>query len=101
MGLSSNGNKWNRPNDNIGMAYVRSGLSSPHRNYLQNGGKGFMLGDGQLNYRNEQLAELYYSAELKKNSLYLSGFYQFLINPGYNKDRGPVNVFSIRFHVVI
>ena len=100
-GLSTNGNKWKRPNDNVGLAYVISGLSNPHRNYLQSGGKGFMLGDGQLNYGLEQLAELYYSAELKKNSLYLSGFYQFLVNPGYNKDRGPVNVLSIRVHVVI
>ena len=101
LGLSSNGNTWKRPNDNIGFAYVVSGLSNPHRNYLQSGGKGFMLGDGKLNYGLEQLAELYYSAELKKNSLYLSGFYQFLVNPGYNKDRGPVNVMSIRVHVVI
>lgn len=101
LGLSSNGKKWKRPNDNIGLAYVLSGISVPHRNYLRSGGKGFMLGDGQLNYKNEQLAELFYSAELKKNSLYLSGFYQFLMNPGYNKDRGPVNVFSIRFHVII
>ncbi len=101
LGLSSNGNKWKRPNDNIGLAYVLSGISAPHRNYLQHGGKGFMLGDGKLNYGYEQLAELYYSAELKINSLYLSGFYQFLVNPGYNKDRGPVNVFSIRFHVII
>ena len=100
-GLSTNGNKWKRPNDNMGVAYVVSGISAPHRNYLQSGGKGFMLGDGQLNYGLEQLAELYYSAELKKNSLFLSGFYQFLVNPGYNKDRGPVNVFSIRVHVVI
>ena len=101
LGLSTNGNKWKRPNDNAGLAYVMSGLSNPHRTYLQSGGKGFMLGDGKLNYGLEQLAELYYSAELKKNSLYLSGFYQFLINPGYNKDRGPVNVLSIRVHVVI
>ena len=101
LGLSTNGNKWKRPNDNVGLACVVSGLSNPHRNYLQSGGKGFMLGDGKLNYGLEQLAELYYSAELKKNTLYLSGFYQFLVNPGYNKDRGPVNVLSIRVHVVI
>jgi len=99
-GVSSNGSRWNRENDNIGLAYVTSGLSAPHRNYLKAGGKGFELGDGNLNYSWEHLAELYYSMELKKN-LYLSGAYQFIINPGYNKDRGPVNVFSVRVHIVI
>jgi high affinity Mn2+ porin len=24
--------------------------------------------------------------------------YQFILNPGYNTDRGPVNVFAGRFH---
>jgi len=100
-GISSNGNKWNRPNDNVGLAYVASGISAHHRNYLKNGGKGFELGDGSLNYGLEQLTELYYSAAIKKNLLYLSGAYQFLINPGYNKSRGPVNIFSIRIHAAI
>ncbi|HEY5465375.1 MAG TPA: carbohydrate porin [Hanamia sp.] len=100
-GISSNGNKWNRPNDNVGMAYVVSGISAPHRNYLKHGGKGFELGDGNLNYGLEQLTELYYSAAIRKNFLYLSGAYQFLINPGYNKSRGPVNIFSIRIHAAI
>jgi len=99
-GISSNGGLWNRENDNIGLAYVTSGLSAPHRNYLKAGGKGFELGDGNLNYSLEHLAELYYSMEMKK-SLYISGAYQFIINPGYNKDRGPVNVFSVRAHIVI
>jgi high affinity Mn2+ porin len=33
-----------------------------------------------------------------KNNLYVTGAYQFIVNPGYNKDRGPVNVLSIRIH---
>lgn len=96
-GLSASGSKWNRKNDNVGLAYVVSGLSTPHRNYLEAGGKGFELGDGALNYGLENLAELYYSMELK-NNLYVTGTYQFIVNPGYNKDRGPVNVLSIRIH---
>ncbi len=100
-GISSSGSQWKRPGDNVGIAYVISGISGPHSNYLKAGGKGFMLGDGYLSYGHEQLAELYYSAELRKGSLYLSGTYQFLINPGYNKDRGPVHVFSIRLHARI
>lgn len=101
-GLSLTGEQWKRKNDHIGLAYVRSGISKPHREYLAAGGKGFMLGDGALNYAWEQLAELYYSAELSGNKIFLTGTYQFLTNPGYNHDRkGPVNVLSVRLHVTI
>lgn len=101
-GITMNGRKWSRNNDNIGLAYVVSGLSKPHRDYLQAGGEGFLLGDGNLNYGFEHLAELYYSAELVKNHIYLSIAYQLLINPGYNKDRlGPVDIFSVRLHARI
>ena len=100
FGLSLNGKRWNRKNDNLGLAYVVSGLSTPHQNYIKAGGMGFELGDGNLNYALEQLTELYYSMELTKY-LFFSGAYQFIINPGYNNDRGPVNVFSLRFHVII
>jgi high affinity Mn2+ porin len=96
------GEQWKRKNDHVGLAYVRSGISKPHREYLQAGGKGFMLGDGALNYAWEQLAELYYSAELTKDKMFLTGTYQFLTNPGYNHDRkGPVNVLSVRLHISI
>ena len=100
LGLSSTGNRWSRSNDNTGIALVSSGLSRPHRNYLKAGGKGFELGDGNLNYSWEHLAEFYYSLEIVKK-IFLSCAYQFIINPGYNKDRGPVNVFSIRAHIMI
>lgn len=99
IGAVTKGTGWKREGDNAGLAYVISGLSTPHKNYLQAGGKGFILGDGALNYGPEQLAELYYSAELIKKSLFLSGVYQFILYPGYNKDRGPVNVFSVRVHM--
>jgi len=101
IGTVTKGNSWKRENDEVGLAYVISGLSQPHKNYLKAGGKGFMLGDGALNYGAEQLAEFYYSAELIKSSLFLSGAYQFILHPGYNKDRGPVNVFSVRVHIEI
>ncbi len=100
-GISISGQKWKRENDNIGFAYVVSGISKPHRDYLKAGGEGFMLGDGNLNYGLEHLTEFYYSAQVT-NSVYLSGAYQMLVNPGYNKDRqGVVNVFSVRLHVRI
>jgi high affinity Mn2+ porin len=98
-GLSMTGSQWNRSNDNIGLAYVASGVSKPHREYLEAGGKGFMLGDGTLNYTHEHLTELYYSAAIVQDNLFLSGAYQLLLNPGYNADRqGPVHIFSVRLH---
>ena len=100
IGLSAKGIRWNRPDDNVGLATVVSGLSSAHRNYLQDGGKGFELGDGQLNYSPENLTELYYSFQMSKN-ISLTGTYQHIINPGYNKDRGPVDVLSVRVHLQI
>ena len=102
VGLSANGEPWKRKNDNLGIAYVTSGISKPHQAYLQAGGKGFILGDGNLNFGCEHLIETYYSAELVKNHIYISGAYQFLVNPGYNKDRhGPIHIFSIRLHARI
>jgi high affinity Mn2+ porin len=100
IGISSTGSKWKRKDDNVGLAYVVSGLSAPHREYLKDGGMGFILGDGNLNYGLENLAEVYYSFALSKH-LFLSGAYQFILNPGYNMDRGPVNVFSVRLHTSI
>jgi high affinity Mn2+ porin len=101
-GLSMTGSKWKREDDTWGLAYVISGISDPHREYLKAGGKGFMLGDGNLNYSWEQLSEIYYSAALLKQQICMTVAYQLLINPGYNLDRhGPVNVFSVRLHVNI
>ena len=100
IGLSTTGGRWKRPQDNVGLAHVISGLSTPHLNYLKASGKGFELGDGNLDYSLENLTEFYYSFQLS-NSLSLSATYQHIINPGYNKDRGPVDVFSARLHLQI
>jgi high affinity Mn2+ porin len=101
-GFSMTGKKWKRNNDNLGLAYVASGISKPHRDYLQAGGYGFIIGDGNLNYAWEHLAELYYSTELVKDHIYVSLAYQLVINPAYNEDRkGPVNILSVRFHAKI
>ena len=98
-GLSLNGAGWKRKDDNIGFAVVVNGLSKIHEQYLANGGLGFQLGDGTLNYANETVAELYYSYKPISAGIWLSADYQFALNPGYNQDRGPVNVFSFRLHV--
>lgn len=84
-------------NDEVGTAIVINGISSDHRSYLANGGMGFIIGDGRLRYANEIINEYYYKAALNP-FLTVSADYQFVANPAYNADRGPVHIFSIRVH---
>ncbi|WP_305952134.1 carbohydrate porin [Emticicia oligotrophica] len=98
LGFSNNGTKWKRPNDTFGVALVANGISKQHRNYLSEGGYGFMVGDGKLNYGLEKIFETYYNIHLHDKHFWLAPNYQFVVNPAYNKDRGPVNVFSLRAH---
>jgi hypothetical protein len=99
-GLSVKGNGWKRGDDIFGIAIANNGISDGHRNFLKDGGYGFIIGDGKLNYGHETIIETYYSAKLLK-FLWFSFDYQFVKNPAYNKDRGPVHVFGLRAHVFI
>lgn len=98
LGYSTGGKKWKRPDDRLGVAAVVNGLSKNHQAYLAAGGSGFILGDGALNYSPEAIAEVYYSICFTRN-FFVTPDYQFIMNPGYNKDRGPINVFGVRAHV--
>ncbi|MBS1629651.1 MAG: carbohydrate porin [Bacteroidetes bacterium] len=101
IGAQLKGTPWKRNEDMLGVACVVNGLSREHRDYIAAGGDGFMLGDGALNYSPESILETYYSAQLRKEGLWLSADYQLCLNPGYNKDRGPASIASIRLHVAI
>ncbi len=94
------GGRWGRPGDTVGLAAYANGLSRPHRDYLAAGGLGFFLGDGRLNYGTERILESFYSLAVNKR-LSLSVGYQNVRNPGYNRDRGPLDVFSLRLHAQI
>ena len=96
-GLAMHGRSWFRPRDTIAAAFVQNGLSDAHRDYLAAGGLGNFLGDGQLNYRPERVLEAYYSfAAFAGLWLTLDG--QYVMNPGYNTDRGPVKFVGCRLH---
>jgi high affinity Mn2+ porin len=97
FGTVLKGNAWRRPDDKIGVAGVVEGLSPVARAYFAAGGLGILIGDGQLNYRPEKILEAYYAYSLNKWAT-LTLDYQFIDNPGYNADRGPVSVFSGRLH---
>ena len=97
-GLSLNGKRWGRPDDTVGIAGVVDGISKIHEEFLNDGGLGILIGDGMLPHPGpEQIIETYYSYALSA-STHLTADYQFIANPGYNEDRGPVNVFSARMH---
>ncbi len=96
-GVSIKGNSWGRPNDTVGVAGAVNGLSGANRDFLAAGGIGLLIGDGMLNYRTEKIFEAYYAYGLNKWST-LTFDYQFVANPAYNANRGPVSIFSVRAH---
>ena len=98
-GIRITGQNWHREADNIGIAVLSDGISSAHRNFLNNGGYGFMIGDGKLpNYGREDIVEIFYESKIF-NNLWATADYQFVDHPAYNKDRGPVQVFALRIHL--
>ena len=97
-GVDVGGDGWRRGADKFGIAVVSNGLSEAHREYLRLGGLGFLLGDGTLTYGRETIVEMYYTAHLWRG-LSVSGGLQYLVHPGYNRDRGPVTVVAARLHI--
>ena len=89
--------RWGRPQDRWGLAEVSNQLSGPHRRYLSDGGLGFLLGDGGMHYGPETITETYYRVQVREH-LFVSPDYQFVVNPGYNRSRGPVQVWALRVH---
>jgi len=100
FGTLAKGAAWGRANDSAGVAIYLNGLRAPHRDYLAAGGLGFFLGDGRLNYGGEHIFETFYSLGLVKGASASIG-YQRIVNPGYNRDRGPADFFGLRFHAEI
>ena len=97
-GADLRGTAWGRKDDKVGAALVVNGLSGDHRRYLALGGLGFLLGDGALRYGREAIIESYYNAKLWRG-VYASADLQQVWNPGYNRDRGPTLVASLRLHL--
>jgi high affinity Mn2+ porin len=91
---------WSYGAGKLGVAAVSNGISESHREYLQLGGKGFLLGDGTLHYGRETILEAYYTQRVYRGVFPALGL-QLIENPGYNTDRGPVAVGSLRLHVEI
>jgi high affinity Mn2+ porin len=96
-GASLSGRLWGRPNDNLGIAGILNTISSVHQAYLAAGGYTALIGDGMLPHPgSEKILEIYYSLPIYSWQLTLD--YQFIANPAYNRDRGPVSVVATRLH---
>jgi high affinity Mn2+ porin len=95
-GLSLAGARWGRPDHTVGLAAAVNGISHQGKLYLAAGGIGGIIGDGRLpNAGPEQILEAYYSIPVFSFA-HLTADYQFVKNPAYNRDRGPVSVFGVR-----
>jgi high affinity Mn2+ porin len=91
------GTAWDRPDDKIGLAGVLNGLSNQYRRFAAAGGLGINIGDGQLSYAGEKIVEAYYAYKVSKIAT-LTADYQFVADPAYNRDRGPVSIMAVRLH---
>jgi high affinity Mn2+ porin len=98
VGISQSGRPWGRPNDTFGLAAAVNNISSAHQAFFNAGGLGIVIGDGKLPHPGlEQILETYYRYNL--TSLWdVTLDYQFVNNPAYNRDRGPVSVIALRLH---
>jgi high affinity Mn2+ porin len=92
------GKRWGRPADKLAIAFVTNAIKSDHQEYLRLGGKGFLIGDGNLNYGRETIVESYYNLHAWRGLFYALDV-QHIQNPGYNRARGPAWVGSLRAHV--
>jgi carbohydrate-selective porin OprB len=97
-GMDYAGTSWHRPVDKVAIALVSNAIKSDHQEYLKLGGLGFLLGDGNLNYGRETIVESYYNWHAWRGLFYALDV-QHIDNPGYNRDRGPAWVGSVRAHV--
>ena len=92
------GARWHRPVDKVGLAVTSNAIKKDHQNYLRYGGLGFLLGDGNLNYGRENIVEGYYNLHTWRGLFYAVDV-QHIGDPGYNRDRGPAWVGTVRMHV--
>ena len=97
LGISLKGEAWHRPEDTFGLAGILGGASRANQEFLQAGGEDMLDGDGKLNYGWEKTLETYYEIQIWK-TIHVAVDYQFINDPAFNRDRGPVSVFGGRVH---
>jgi high affinity Mn2+ porin len=97
-GLSLSGRRWGRAADTVAVGWVVNGISGIHQQYLAAGGLGILIGDGRLPHpTSENILESYYDVGVWRFA-HVTLDYQFVDDPAYNSDRGPVSIFALRLH---
>jgi len=98
LGASLRATRFDRPADTLGLALVDNRISAVRQTYLDLGGLGILIGDGKLPHSGpERILETYYNVEAL-SWLHVAVDYQWVNNPAYNRDRGPVSIFGLRLH---
>ena len=97
LGTLIKGRSWGREADMVGLGYAQGWISKSHAQYLGMGGIDGFIGDGAIRQAAEHAVDVFYSFNVW-NPIWITADYQFIANPGYNADRGPVNIYSARFH---
>jgi high affinity Mn2+ porin len=98
VGLMLKGNQWNRVDDSVGLAATVNGIANAARTYFAAGGLGILIGDGQLPHvSGEKIVETFYSMRVVEH-LTVAANYQYVVDPAYNRDRGPVSIVALRLH---
>jgi hypothetical protein len=97
FGALANGSRWKRSKDLLGAGFAAGWISSQHAKYLNMGGIDGFIGDGRIKARAEHVVDIFYSVNVL-HSLWVTADYQHISNPGFNADRGPVNVYGLRVH---
>jgi len=98
LGVLAKGSSWSRPLDIAGAGVNLGWISQSHAEYLRLGGIDAFIGDGSISPSTEAALDLFYALNLRK-FLWISGDYQRVVNPAFNADRGPVNIFGTRIHI--
>ena len=95
-GLVFDGKLWGRTDHTFGVAGALNSISKVHERFLDAGGLGILVGDGRLNRpAGERILETYYALPLSKDWR-VTFDYQYVVNPAYNTDRGPVSIIGTR-----
>jgi high affinity Mn2+ porin len=98
LGALANGSRWGRKKDSLGIGFAAGWISSQHARYLNMGGIDGFIGDGRIKKDAEHVVDIFYSVNLLNSPLWVTADYQHITNPGFNADRGPVNVYGMRVH---
>lgn len=97
-GLQLAGAGWHRGDDRVGLAVAIDRIGAARRAFLAAGGLSILVGDGRLPHPgDERIVEAFYRFAARKG-LAITADYQHVVDPGYNRDRGPANVLALRLH---